>query len=483
MQKKHMAHRWTALFWVTVLLTIATHGCHGNTQGDVYETAPIGTHPIALAPTAQPIPHADNPYAGATGYLNPEYTNRVLNQARTEENDLGRQMAQVATYSTAVWLDSIAAIHGGPNIMNLRDHLNEALRQAAKTPHHPVTITVVIYNLPNRDCAALASHGELHVAAKGIQRYQADFIDPIVKIFNDPTYRSLRIVAIMEPDSLPNLVTNSDAPLCAEGKTTGAYENSLQYAIDQLHALTNVYIYLDIAHSGWLGWDPNFNGAVERYTEMLRKTRHGLSSVDGFITNTSNYTPVEEPFLPDPDLAINGLSIRASSFYDWNPYFGEQKFALDLRSAFILAGLPDTIGMLIDTSRNGWGGVQRPTENPAANNVNDYVDQSRIDRRPHRGGWCNQAGAGIGARPQADPVAGIDAYVWVKPPGESDGVSSDDDADSANTGKKFDAMCDPAARSVYNDTFTTNALPDAPHAGQWFPQQFRQLVQNAYPPF
>ena len=39
------------------------------------------------------------------------------------------------------------------------------------------------------------------------------------------------------------------------------------------------------------------------------------------------------------------------------------------------------------------------------------------------GQWCNQANQGIGALPTVNPggFANLQAYVWVKPPGESDG--------------------------------------------------------------
>jgi cellulose 1,4-beta-cellobiosidase len=110
------------------------------------------------------------------------------------------------------------------------------------------------------------------------------------------------------------------------------------------------------------------------------------------------------------------------------------------------------------------------------------VDQSRIDRRPHRGGWCNQSGAGLGVRPTAATgTPGIDAFVWVKPPGESDGVSQAGVVDPDDPAKGFDAMCDPTARNRYNSAFPTNALAGAPHAGRWFPAQFAMLVQNAFP--
>ena len=55
--------------------------------------------------------------------------------------------------------------------------------------------------------------------------------------------------------------------------------------------------------------------------------------------------------------------------------------------------------------------------------MDTYVNGGRIDRRIHAGNWCNQSGAGIGTRPTAAPANGIDAYVWIKPPGESDGSS------------------------------------------------------------
>ncbi len=88
--------------------------------------------------------------------------------------------------------------------------------------------------------------------------------------------------------------------------------------------------------------------------------------------------------------------------------------------------------MLIDTSRNGWGGSARPTAVSVSYDVNTYVDQSRLDRRINRYNWCNQVNAGIGERPVAAPRAGVDAYIWARPPGESDGAS-----DGANR------WCDP----------------------------------------
>ena len=428
--------------------------------------------------TTSPPPgtRVDNPYAGARGYVNPDWAQRVRDEATATGGTLGQQMARVANYSTAVWMDRIGAITDG---RGLRGHLNAAVAQQGTGT--PVAITVVIYNLPNRDCAALASSGELLVSQNGIARYRTEYIDPIAAILADPAYRNLRIVAVVEPDSLPNLVTNLSVPACAEANSSGAYTGGIQYAINRLRPISNVYLYLDIAHSGWLGWDSNFGPAVDLFTRTVSGAQGGLSSIEGFISNTANYTPYEEIHLPNPNLTVGGQPVRSSAFYEWNPYFDEVDFSTALRNAFIGRGFPNTIGMLVDTSRNGWGGAARPGAPSTSTDLNTYVNQSKLDRRPHRGGWCNQSGAGIGARPAASPSPGIDAFVWVKPPGESDGVSQAGVPDPTDPNKKFDPMCDPNAQNRYNPAYPTNALPGAPHAGRWFPAQFRMLVQNAFP--
>ncbi|MFD2357462.1 glycoside hydrolase family 6 protein [Nonomuraea ferruginea] len=112
----------------------------------------------------------------------------------------------------------------------------------------------------------------------------------------------------------------------------------------------------------------------------------------------------------------------------------------------------------------------------------EHVRERVQDRPPHPrlSNWCNQSGAGLGERPQAAPAAGFDAYVWIKPPGESDGASREIQNDE---GKRFDRMCDPTyTGNELNGNNLTGALADAPISGQWFSAQFRELVRNAYPP-
>ncbi|MDF3013994.1 MAG: cellobiohydrolase, partial [Cellvibrio sp.] len=350
-------------------------------------------------------------------------------------------------------------------------------------------IQVVVYDLPNRDCHALASNGELTQGAEGTLRYRTEYIDVLAEIFSDSKYRNLRIVAIIEPDSLPNLVTNLSDPDCQLATdATDGYVANTRYTLSKLSEIPNVYSYVDIGHSGWLGWDDNFGKAITLIGDAIKGSTNGVDSIAGFVSNTAGYTPTHEPFL---DSLANsafpgsggGTQVRQASFYEWNPYFSEVAFVQAWRTRMIAAGFPADIGMLIDTSRNGWGGAERPTAQSTSTVLDTFVNESRVDRRIHRGNWCNQPG-GIGERPQATPAPGVDAYVWVKPPGESDGASSLElSFDPLDPAKGFDRMCDPTyGRSEGNNANVgTGALANAPVAGRWFPEAFQLLVQNAYP--
>jgi cellulose 1,4-beta-cellobiosidase len=470
---------WSGSNPVPAAFTLNGVACTGAT------TPPVTTSPAPPVTTspAPPNPggHVDNPFVGATQYLNPDYTALVNAQATATGGTLGTRMRSVATNPTAVWMDRIAAIAGGPGRRSLAQHLDAALAQRQGTT--PITATIVIYDLPERDCAAAASNGELSIAANGLARYKAEYIDPITAVFADPKYRDVRIVTIVEPDSLPNLVTNLGIQKCALANSSGAYVQGVQYALNKFSALPNVYSYIDIAHSGWLGWDSNFNPAVQLMTSVVRgATPSGrLDVISGFISNTANYTPSVEPYLTDTNLSIGGQPVKSAKFYEYNPYNDEVDFTSGLYTAFVAAGFPATLGMLIDTSRNGWGGAARPT-GASGTTVDAYVNSGRIDRRPHRGGWCNQNGAGIGTRPTANPVAGthLDAYVWIKPPGESDGTSDATQTTPDPEGKRYDPNCDPTKTGTLTGA-PTNALPNAPSAGSWFPAEFQMLVTNAFP--
>ncbi|MFL6072673.1 MAG: glycoside hydrolase family 6 protein [Mycobacteriales bacterium] len=458
--------------------------CNGAT-GPTTPVSTPPTTPTSTPPTSPPPdngPHVDNPFANAKWYINPDYAAEVQAAAQAKGGTLGTQMAKVAQNSTAVWLDRIAAVTGGAGVTRtLAGHLDAAVSQASGSSQ-PVVITIVVYDLPNRDCAALASNGELTVANDGLNKYKTQYIDAIMNVLSQSKYSNLRIAAIIEPDSLPNLVTNLSTAKCAEANSSGAYVQGIQYALSRLHTLSNVYNYIDIAHSGWLGWSSNFGPAADLIANTVKGATGGVNTVDGFISNTANYTPTTEPFMTATQ-TVGGQQVRSSNFYQFNDYIDEATYTTAMRSAFVSRGFPNSIGMLIDTSRNGWGGSgpqgARPTGPSTSTDVNTFVVQSKIDRRVHRGNWCNQYG-GIGARPQANPASGYDAYVWIKPPGESDGASQPIDNDE---GKGFDQMCDPTfhGSSQANGGNLTEAIPNAPLAGHWFEAAFEILVQNSFP--
>ncbi|MEV6015081.1 MULTISPECIES: glycoside hydrolase family 6 protein [unclassified Streptomyces] len=421
----------------------------------------------ALPTTATAAAKLDNPYAGAKAYVNPDWS------AKAAAEPGGSAISNQPTF---VWLDRMAAIQGTADARGLKAHLDAAKAQGANL------VQLVIYDLPGRDCAALASNGEL--GPDDLATYQSSYIDPIATILADPAYASLRIVNLIEPDSLPNLVTNAGGTAgsttqCATMKANGNYEKGVGYALHKLGALPNTYNYIDAGHHGWLGWDSNLTPAAQEFKKAATTNGATVSDVTGFIVNTANYSATKEPYVKVTD-TVNGQTVRQSKWIDWNQYDDESSYAQGLRTALVAQGFDSGIGMLIDTSRNGWGGSARPTGPGPTTSVDAYVDGGRIDRRIHAGNWCNQSGAGIGERPTTAPDTGIDAYVWAKPPGESDGASQ---AVANDEGKGFDQMCDPTyTGNARNGNNLTGALPNSPLAGHWFSAQFRQLLANANPP-
>ena len=80
--------------------------------------------------------------------------------------------------------------------------------------------------------------------------------------------------------------------------------------------------------------------------------------------------------------------------------------------------------------------------------------------------WCNVDGAGFGIRPSADTGSELaDAFVWVKPGGESDGTSDE-------SATRYDSFCG-----------KPDAFKPSPEAGSWHQAYFEMLIKNAKPAF
>ena len=355
-----------------------------------------------------------NPFAGALYYVNPDFVAQVDTSSQNVSGASRALLEKGKNLPSAVWLDVAA------KVPTITAHLTKALDQQ-KAAGKPVVTVFVVYDLPNRDCAANSSNGELTLADDGMNKYRA-YIDQIAAQF--ARFDQQRIVAVVEPDSLPNMATNMGVKRCDE-QTARAYKDGVAYALKKL-SLPHVSLYLDAAHSGWLGWDNNRQKIAVIFNEVLAMAG-GADKIRGFATNVANYTELSAP------------SNVPESFYQGNPCRDELTYAKKLGESLSAAGIRDKT-FLIDTSRNGKGGIRNTW-----------------------GNWCNIDDAGLGERPRADPVSGVDAYYYVKVPGESDGVSQ-------QGAPRFDSMC-----------LSDDSTRDAPQAGQWYHSFYLMLLKNANP--
>ncbi|MFD9909397.1 glycoside hydrolase family 6 protein [Streptomyces sp. NPDC059063] len=173
-------------------------------------------------------------------------------------------------------------------------------------------------------------------------------------------------------------------PHIVDGCTPGQYHEEryqlLSEAIQRLKRQPRVKVYLDAGNPGWIT-------DARKLTLPLR--RAGIDAADGFSLNVSN-------FQSDERTKGYGRELAAT--------VGGKHFVMD-------------------TSRNGRG--------PLAGDRQDA--------------WCNPPGRGLGTRPTdrtGDPL--LDAYLWIKRPGDSDGPCR-----------------------------------GGPAAGQWWPDYALGLVRNA----
>nr|AEH95579.1 cellulobiohydrolase C16 [Orpinomyces sp. Y102] len=320
-------------------------------------------------------------------YANPKFIEEIDSSIAKLDGELKGKAEKVKSVPTAVWL----AWEGAP--AEVEQHLKAAGSK---------TVVFILYMIPTRDCNSLASAG----GASSLETYKG-YIDSISNTIK--SYPSSKVVMVVEPDTLGNLVTGTSES-CKTVHTM--HKNALSYAVNVFGAMSNVSVYLDAAHGKWLGGVTDKVAAVIK--EILSNAPNG--KIRGVSTNVSNYQPV-------------------ASEYSYH-----QKLASSLSAV----GISD-IHFIVDTGRNG-------------------VDITEAFSKTET--WCNFIGTGFGERPKGNPNPGmplLDAYMWLKTPGEADGSS---------TGSRADPVC---ARA--------NSLPGSPDAGQWFHEYFVQLLKNAKPGF
>nr|BAF80327.1 cellobiohydrolaseII [Polyporus arcularius] len=374
-------------------------------------TPPTGTTTGGSAPSSTPA--AGNPFVGVTPFLSPYYAAEVAAAADAiTDSTLKAKAASVAKIPTFTWLDSVA------KVPDLGTYLADA-SALQKSSGQPQVVQIVVYDLPDRDCAAKASNGEFSIADGGQAKYY-DYIDQIVAQIKK--FPDVRVIAVIEPDSLANLVTNLNVQKCANAQTT--YKACVTYALNQL-ASVGVYQYMDAGHAGWLGWPANIQPAAQLFADMF-KSANSSKFVRGLATNVANYNALSAA---SPDPITQG-----------DPNYDELHYINALGPMLAQQGFPAQF--VVDQGRSG-----------------------QQNLRQQWGDWCNIKGAGFGTRPTTNTGSSlIDAIVWVKPGGESDGTSN-------SSSPRFDSTCS-----------LSDATQPAPEAGTWFQTYFETLVSKANPP-
>ena len=313
--------------------------------------------------------------------------------------------------------------------------------------------TFVVYNIPGRDCGSYSAGGAQSTAA-----YET-YIDAVSAAIG-----SHKAVITLEPDALANLPSDCgyDPTVVNVPQATADRYTQINYAVDKLETGASTSVYLDAGHSHW-----------HSVGDMaVRLVQGGVLRSQGFFLNVSNFRPTNYEvhfgtwisqciaFANDPEEGgwrLGHYDWCASQYYSPNaPNNGTPGGSVDPNDIstwhwtddWYTGNLGHAVAathFLVDTSRNGQGWWNPPT--------GVYSDPQD---------WCNPPGRGLGATPTANtgnPL--VDAYLWVKTPGESDGTCTR----GAPTGS-----IDPEWHQV------------DPAAGAWFPAQALQLAQLANPP-
>ena len=101
------------------------------------------------------------------------------------------------------------------------------------------------------------------------------------------------IAAIIEPDSLPDLVTNANLTTCKN--SASGYREGVAYALKQLN-LPNVVMYIDAGHGGWLGWDANLKPGAEELAKVYENAG-SPKQVRGYATNIAGWNAWYVPLI------------------------------------------------------------------------------------------------------------------------------------------------------------------------------------------
>jgi endoglucanase len=384
---------------------------------------------------------------------------QILQLLKSGDRKDAKLITEMEAAPRAVWFTS-----GTP--AQVRQQVRQTMAEAAVERAVPA---LVAYDIPGRDCAQYSAGGALS---------QADYQAWISGFAHGIGHG--HAVVILEPDALGNLPSNCGLPASSYPFTDAERFAELQYAVSALEADPGVSVYLDGTHSAWQSVGTMAQRLLEAHVQQAQ----------GFYLNVSNYQPTPElldygTWISD---CIAMVTDSSNAFYN-NPGGCASQYYPATQSDFStwdlttqwyaqnMGGAVATTHFVVDTSRNGRGPdtMQQYASAP-------YDQPASVISTLAAGNWCNPPGSGLGLRPTASTgVPLLDAYLWVKTPGQSDGQ-----CDSAGGARAWDYTdytqpgwpTTASAQSLFDPLWGT----DDPAAGDWFGQQALQLVQLASPP-
>ena len=367
-------------------------------------------------------------------------------------------ITEMETIPRAVWFTS--GTQG-----QVQQQVRQTMTEAAIERAVPV---LVAYDIPGRDCAQYSAGGALDESA-----YEA-WIDGFAGGIGKG-----KAVVILEPDALGNMPSGCGLSSSAYPFTDAERIAEIQYAVSALEADPGVSVYLDGTHSAWQ--------SVGTITQRLLEA--SVQQAQGFFLNVSNYQA--DPNLTDYGTWISdciAMVTDPSNAYYNNPAACASQYYPATESDFSTWGLTTawyaqnmggavaSTHFVVDTSRNGDGpnGMQQYASAP-------YNQPASVISTLAGGNWCNPPASGLGLKPTANTgVPLLDAYMWVKTPGQSDGQ-----CDAAGGVRAWDYTAytqpgwpaDAASQALFDPLWGI----DDPAAGAWFPQEAVQLAQDASP--
>jgi len=423
--------------------------------------------------------------AGSRFFVPPPNPGAVQQIAELAKANASRDAAAITAMEAVpqtVWFSK-----GTPE--EVRGEVSNTVARATNDRSIPI---LAAFNRPYRDCTGFSVGG-----AKDTVAYEAWIDGFVAGIGNE------RAVVILEPDSIgflpnntsldgtqdeckPTVTDGKGNTVMAPGATPEEAYAQVGYAVERLRkAAPNALVYLDGAHAGWL--------TVGETAYRLWKS--DVLGAQGFAANVSNFQTTEHSTAYGTWIAkciyyateLDAAKGTPTAFRRCanQPMLNqvddptawaetEQWYKAHVDAVGAGRGATALPHFVIDTSRNGRGPlvIERYGKPP-------YNQPSAVLAGLSTGVWCNPPGLGVGARPTTDTgVPLVDAYVWIKTVGESDGSCDIAGGVRAWDYSKYNPWGLVGDGQKHFDPLWGMVNPTV---GTWFPELALALALNANP--